>query len=149
MAQITAYDTFSLMEWMHREVKPFAAVLGWSIEAGDYANAADETVERYGVADVSSATDIPLLRAHALVAVMDRVCRGLAVKYDVTTDGQSMSRSKMYDAAVKELERAQTRLGVVQRSRGVGASIISAPLIQKTTPYDFCWPVTSGASWWR
>lgn len=109
MALPTVYTEPELAVFMERVLGPTATALGWAVgtdTAGDYAEIVNDTLLTVGVSDIASATDIEQLRAVARWQVWRWAADALASKFDISTDGQSLSRSQLHEQAIKARDAA-------------------------------------------
>lgn len=106
MAVPSAYNEAELMAYMRTVLGATATVLGWD-DLAPYQEPVNETLLAYGVVDIAQATDVQKLRALARVAVWQRVVDVTAGRYDISTDGQSLSRSQMHKHARESLRAAK------------------------------------------
>jgi hypothetical protein len=109
MAAPTAYTEKELAAYMHAELGPAAAALGLEVglsDAGDYAEAVNETILQYGVTAISQASDILKLRALARVQAWRTAAAQMAALFDFGAEGGSYQRSQMAASAEKNLARA-------------------------------------------
>lgn len=110
MALPSAYTETELATYMHAILGPVAATLGWSVAAGSYDEAINETLGAYGVddiADVATRANIVKLRTLARREVWRAVVQATASHYDVNADGSSRHRSQIQAQALVALERAE------------------------------------------
>lgn len=112
MAVPTAYTDETLKTYMHAELREVGTALGWTVAAGSYDEALNETLLACGVSSAASATDIRKVRALARREVWRAVVAATAGDYDFSKEGASHSRSQAHAQAramVKqaELEAAQ------------------------------------------
>ena len=115
MAIPEAYTTDKqLALYAMRVLGPTAEALGWTVgndDAGDYEEIVTDTLLSLGLSDIAAATDITAVRAVARWQAWRWAADALAVKVNVATDGQSLSRSQLYEQAVRSRDAAwQTAL---------------------------------------
>lgn len=108
MSVPASYDAASLGATMLAWLGPVADVLGWQADA-DVEEALIATALALGVDDIADATDISELRAIARREVWQLATDALASRYDLSTDGQSLSRSQLYQQARGQLRLAAQR----------------------------------------
>lgn len=107
-----AYSESTLATYVHGQVSEMAAVLGWTVAAGSYAEAVNDALLAYGTTDIASITStagLALLRALVIVAALRRIQRAVAADYDLTADNQTFRRSQVavaVRAALADAERA-------------------------------------------
>jgi hypothetical protein len=105
----TAYTDKQLALYMRRVLGPTAESLGWDVandDAGDYAEIVTDTLLAIGITDITEATDIEQIRAVARWQAWRWAADALATKFDLSTDGQSLSRSQLYEHAVRSRDAA-------------------------------------------
>jgi hypothetical protein len=90
-----------------------------------YEDAVIATKSMLGVSDLADVTDIEKLRRYGRYAAWDAVVQATAGKFDVSTDGQSLSRSQQYDHAVAQLARAYAGLSAYIPAGGLMVATIS------------------------
>ena len=101
MALPTAYTETTLSDFMIAVLGPTATALGWSTDDDSLAEAINDTLIAIGATDVADVTDIEQVRAVARWQAWRWAADALASKFDVSTDGQSLSRSQLYEQAVR------------------------------------------------
>jgi hypothetical protein len=105
----TAYTEKSLAEFMHSELGRVATVLGYSVgsnDAGDYAEAVNETLLVYGANTITDATSIQKLRALARLEAWKKAVGDLTTFFKFSADGGSFERQQMFDQAKAKMESA-------------------------------------------
>jgi hypothetical protein len=111
----TAYTEEELADFMRRQLRGIADELGWSVTetGGDYTDAIVATLDAYGVADLTLATDAIRLRALARREVWRAAVDGLADRIDQDLSGQNLKLSQMYKQAKERLVEAEIVVPVV------------------------------------
>lgn len=108
MSVPAGYDDAQLAAFMLAVLGPTAAALGWTAPA-HVSEPLIETLVAYGVDDIAAATDVPKLRALARWQAWEAAAEALVSRYDISTDGQSLSRSQLYQQARGQLRIAAQR----------------------------------------
>jgi len=117
MAYPASYTEYELAQYQQTIIAQMAGVLGWSVdesnqEPGDFQEPVNDALSLYDVSDITLATDIPLLRACAAVAVWKAVVGGLAALYDFSdgTPVLNLKRSQMQKMATEAFEMANREM---------------------------------------
>ncbi len=103
MALPVTYTEPTLAEFMETILGPTATALGWTVgtnDAGSFAEPVNETLLAFGVSGIADATDIGKVRAIARWQAWRAAADALASKFDISTDGQSLSRSQLHKQAI-------------------------------------------------
>ena len=101
------YTEASLIAFMTTVLGPTGDALPETIRDAVYQEALIETLLSYGVGDIVNATDVQKLRALARVAIWQAVVDATAGRYDISADGQSLSRSQLHQQARQSLRAAK------------------------------------------
>lgn len=110
MSLPTQYNELSLREYMFSVTKRAAEQL--KLNSSTFREAVTDTMLRYGVTDLASATDIGKLRALAKVEAWRVIVEASAADFDfgqsngTAVAGSYEKRSQLHDQAEKEFERA-------------------------------------------
>jgi hypothetical protein len=108
----TTYTEKTLAEYMHVMLGKVAKALDLHMgpnDAGDYAEAVNDTLLAYGtddIATVAGIANIQKLRALARVAAWQYVVANFAALYDFSADGASYNRSQLLKNAQEALKVA-------------------------------------------
>ena len=135
MALPAAYSEQQLGVYMASVLGPTATALVWSVgdnDAGSFAEAVNDVLLAYGVATIAEATDIGKVRAIARWQAWRWAADALASKFDISTDGQSLSRSQLYQQAVLARDAA---FSAVVPHLAVYA-LTAVPIIHTDDPID-------------
>lgn len=127
MAVPTVYSETTLANLMAAALGPIAATLAIT----DYSEAVNDVLLAYGVTDIADATDIPRIRAMARAQAWRLAMDAASSRFDDSTDGQSMSRSQLYDHAKAQYERAEAAAAGYLTTFAVGAT----PIRYTADPY--------------
>lgn len=120
MAVPTAYTETSLAEYMRVGVlRETADVLGWDTNQ-PLAEAVTDTLIAYGVATVTTATNIPRLRALARVAAWQAAADATTGDYQFSSIGGTYNRQQMHSQALLQLELAQVAAAVYRLPTSAG-----------------------------
>lgn len=105
MALPSSYTEASLKTYMLTCLGGLGTVLGLTTDS--FAEAVNDVLAAYGVADIANATDIPKLRALAKVAAARTAQNTAAGWYDFKADGGDYSRSQVAAQVAKMLVQAE------------------------------------------
>lgn len=134
MPLATSYNEQELAVLMAAELGDVATVLGWepgNLDAGSYERAVQRTLRLYGASDIADATDMDKLEALATWQAWEAAFASLSTRYDIATDGQSLSRSQLFDHALVMVNRAKQAA-----TRYTSASFITVvPIERPSDPY--------------
>lgn len=130
MSVPAGYDDAQLAAFMLAVLGPTAAALGWTAPA-HVSEPLIETLVAYGVDDIAAATDVPKLRALARWQAWEAAAEALASRYDVSTDGQALSRAQLYTHARQQAARAARQATVWL----AGGAVTVTPIRRSSDPY--------------
>lgn len=139
MASQPSYTEITLAQFMVNALGQAGADLDATFAT--ISEAVNETLDRYGVSDVATATDIPKLRALARAAAWEWATDQYVTRYGVTLDGQSLQRQQLYTQAK---ERAAYWTARTAGHGVVGFNVRSRPIVRPQNPYGprQCPPLT-------
>lgn len=106
-----AYTEETLAQFMHTVLGPVASTMDYVTpegDAGDYAEAVNETLLAYDISDIADATDIKKVRVLARREAWRKVMDETAGHYDVSADDASYKRSQLHEQAKANFEQAAT-----------------------------------------
>jgi len=102
----TAYTESELADYMYAAMGDTAQVIGWT-GSGALAGAVIEALIAYGVTSIDVATDIPRLRALALVEAWKAAMAQVSGDYKFTDiDGRTAERQQIFDHCQEMLAQA-------------------------------------------
>lgn len=110
MAIPAAYTEETLSLFMHKTIQAVADVLNWSVAAGSYEEAVNNTLLSVGVDDIGEVQGraaLGALRAVARVEVWRAVLAASAADFDFDADGGRFSRSQIHEMAKTNLALAE------------------------------------------
>lgn len=105
MAMPTSYTEEGLAAFMVQAIGHVAGGLG--LTAGSFVEAVNDTINAYGVDDITEATDIPALRTLARMYAWRVAADNAADEVNVSGDGRSLGLGSLSEQISKRLEAAE------------------------------------------
>lgn len=131
MSLPTAYTDAELIAFMLADLGEVATTIGWDAATPALTAAVNRTLRLLGLTDIAEATDMTALEAVALWQAWDAVVTALTLRYDISTDGQSLSRSQMFEHALKQRTTAQ----MAALGHTATYSLVATPVVYTNDPY--------------
>lgn len=130
MPVATSYTETELATYMASVLSDIGTALGWAVATspagpGSYQFAVNETLRAYGVSTIAGATDAAKLETLATWQAWRAALSALASRYDLGTDGQSMSRSQMFDHVMSMTKAATYRASAYRTDLVVGVTQVA------------------------
>lgn len=107
MALPSSYTETTFAQFLHRVLRDLADMLSWSVEGGDFDEIINDTLSAYGVDAISSATNIPKLRALGKLALWEAVLDAAIPEINYTADGTTMNREAIFQHVERKLNTAR------------------------------------------
>lgn len=114
-----SYTESSLAAWMIVELSDIAVALDWTPDTPEIQRAVNRTARTLG-AEIASLSDMDALEAVASWTAWEAATAALTSRYDISTDGQSLSRSQMHAQA--DTRRVTARMAAMRHDPGYGVT---------------------------
>lgn len=143
MALPTSYTEAAFALFLHAQLSRVAAELGWSdgggADAGSYGEIINDTLLACQVDAISSIegrNGIQQLRTVGRYFAWRAAVEALTTEHDLSADGASLSRSAVFEQALKMLDRAELETAVYGIGPQAGSYVATVTAVSRTDPYS-------------